>query len=79
MASHLLEGDALAKFNELATAEGTETNKHFATVMNNVTIHVFPQQALSLQKHYMRRAMRKQSSIKMREFIAPVHKSWMRT
>ena len=60
MARTLLEGDALAKFNERATANRNETNDHFVTTLREVTTHVFPKKALALQKRYMRRFMRTQ-------------------
>ena len=70
MARRLLEGDALAKFNERAAENGTETNEHFATVLQELTTHVMPQKALAYQKRYMRRFMRKPRTLKIRLFVA---------
>ena len=72
MARRLLEGDALAKFNERATANGNETNEHFVTTLREVTTHVFPKKALALQKRYMRRFMRKPRELKTRLYVARV-------
>ena len=38
----LLEGDALAKFNEKVLQRGNETNQNFDLVLHDVTEHVFP-------------------------------------
>ena len=70
MARRLLEGDALAKFNERAVENGTETNEHFAIVLQELTTHVLPQKALAYQKRYMRRFMRKPRALKIRLFVA---------
>ena len=73
MARRLLDGDALAKFEERATANGAETNEHFRTTLNEVTTHVFPKKALAYQKRYMRREMRKPRDMKTRAYVARVN------
>lgn len=72
MARRLLEGDALAKFNEKALQRGNETNQNFDLVLRDVTEHVFPKRALAVQKRYMRRYMRKPRGDKTREYMARV-------
>ena len=70
MARRLLEGDALAKFNEVATERGNQTNDNFVLCLRDVTEHVFPKRAIAVQKRYMRRYMRKPRTVKTREYMA---------
>lgn len=73
MARRLLAGDALSVFNAAATAQQAETNATFVEALKELCQHVFPQRALRMQKRYMRRYMRKPSSMKTREYIARVN------
>ena len=73
MARRLLDGDALAKFNERALFHGNETSEHFNAVMQDVTEHVFPKKALLYQKRYMRRFMRKPKEMSTRLYVARVN------
>ena len=57
MTRHLLEGDALTKFNEEAVLVGNETVENLKTVMCTVAEHVLPKRAIVYQKCYMRRFM----------------------
>jgi hypothetical protein len=72
MARRLLEGDALAKFDESATQAGAQTNANFQAVMTSVTTHIFPKKSLAYQKRYMRRFMRKPRDMSTRLFVARV-------
>ena len=68
MARQVLQGDALAAFDKAATNYATETVANFKEVLKQVTLHVFPQRALQLQKRYMRRNMRKPKSMTVRAY-----------
>jgi hypothetical protein len=72
MTRRLLEGDALAAFNKAATATGNETNTNYATTMRELAKHVFPKNALALQRQWFHRYMRKPSKHTMREYVARV-------
>jgi hypothetical protein len=72
MVRRLLLGDTLAAFEKAATAIGAENNANFDLVMREVTTHVFPRRALTYQKRYMRRHMRKPKTMTTREFAARV-------
>ena len=68
MARMLLQGDALRIFENKAANVGNEMNEHFLQVMQMVTKHVFPWQALVRQKHCMHCMMQKPRTMKVREF-----------
>jgi hypothetical protein len=72
MARRVLEGDALAVFNN-AAEDNEVTLETFNDCINAVTAHVFPSRALSTQKRYMRRYMRKPTDVKIREYVARVN------
>lgn len=72
VARRLLEGDALARFNNAANLHGNETVDHFTACLDDVTAHVFPQRALQKQKRFMRRFLRKPHTMKIREYVARV-------
>ena len=65
----ILQGDALAAFNKAAEDQGTETNEHFEEALKGLISHVFPTKALTTQKRYMRRFLRKPREMKIREFM----------
>ena len=69
VARRLLQGDALAAFNRAATTNGTETVEHFDSTIASLKAHVFPRKALTNQKRYMRRFLRKPRDMPVREFI----------
>jgi hypothetical protein len=73
MIRRLIFGDTLAVFNKNAQELGNETNANFELALQAVTTHVFPQRALSYQKRYMRRYMRKPRNMTTREFAARVN------
>ena len=70
LARRLLQGDALAAFDRAAEATGAETVVNFKTVLGELIKHVFPKRAISTQKRYMRRFLRKPREWKTREFAA---------
>ena len=72
MTRRILEGAALAKFEDLVHDRGTETLEHFALVLQDMGTYVFPRRALQMEKRFMRRYMRKPRKLKMREFMARV-------
>jgi hypothetical protein len=72
MTRRILEGAALAKFDDATTSRGTETMEHFSQVLDDMGNYVFPRRALQLEKRYMRRYMRKPRNLKMREYMARV-------
>jgi hypothetical protein len=73
MICRLIFGDTLAVFDKAAQDLVNETNANFELVLQEVTTHVFPQRALSYQKRYMRRYMRKPRAMTTREFAARVN------
>ena len=73
VARRLLEGDALTAFENAATAEGvTETLDNCQKCLNKVASHVFPPTAAQMQKHFLRRVVRKPASMKIREYAARI-------
>lgn len=66
----VLEGDALAAFEQAAASHGNETNDHFASCLEDLKTHVFPARAYAIQRRYMRRHMRKPRDVKIREYLA---------
>jgi hypothetical protein len=69
----LLEGDALATFNNKATELNAETVANFNVCLDAVAASVFPRRALLLQKRYMRRFLRKPSTMTTREYVARIN------
>lgn len=72
MIRRLITGDTLAVFNKAAAEHGNETNATFLRCLQDVTNHIFPQRALSFQKRYMRRYLRKPKEMSTREFAARI-------
>jgi hypothetical protein len=72
MTRRLLDGDALAAFNKAATAAGNETLANYNTVMKALAVHVFPKNALAIQRQWFRRYMKKTNKYTMREYVARV-------
>lgn len=66
----LLQGDALATFDQAATTRGNETIANYRLARQDLITHVFPHRALLMQKRYMRRFLRKPQDTKIREFMA---------
>jgi hypothetical protein len=72
MARRILDGDALAAFNETAEKQTLETTATFVICMDAVTKHIFPKHSLQEQRRYMRRYLCKPRELKNREFQARV-------
>lgn len=68
-----LEGTALRKFNEFATAVGTETSAHLSTVENRLVSFFAPREVLSQQHRYFRHYMRKPFDTTTRQYVGAVH------
>ena len=69
LARRVLQGDALAAFNEAAEQAGNESNDNFELALRGLITHVFPRKALLNQKRYMRRYLRKPQDMPIREFM----------
>ncbi len=67
-----MEGAALSKFNESSLQHGAETLIHYEQVMREITLYVFHNWALQVQKRYMHCHMRKSPYMKMKEYMACV-------
>ena len=72
MARYLMEGVALSKFDESSLLHGAEILIHYKQVMRDITLYVFPLQALQVWKRYMHHHMRKSPYMKMKEYMACV-------
>ena len=72
MVQHLLEGDALTKFNAKVAQHGNEMNQNFKLVIQDITKHAFPNQALAVQRHYMQHYMHKLRDVKTQEYMVRV-------
>jgi cell pole-organizing protein PopZ len=72
IARRLMEGDALATFDNKANELGAETVAHFTGCLDAVARQVFPLRAVQLQKRYMRRFLRKPATMKTREYSARI-------
>jgi len=85
LARQVLQGDALSTFNTQAEVFETEahmncveghpvpesqTTANYNACIMAVTKHVFPHRALSMQKRYMRRYLRKPRDMSVRDFVA---------
>ena len=69
MARRLLTGDALGCFEVVAATCTSETTTSCEAVLKEVDKHVMPTKAMQIQKRYMRRYMRKPSSMKIQDFV----------
>ena len=65
----LLQGDALAAFNNAASETGAETVVNFRLCLQKLKTHVFPKKPLMTQKTFMRRFLKKPRDMKVREFM----------
>jgi hypothetical protein len=72
MARRVLEGDALATFNEKAYTLGIESEENFKKSMEALASHIFPKYALSNQKAWLRRSddVRKKPQMSTRTWAA---------
>ena len=73
MTRRLLDGDALAAFNAEAIMQGQETDTNYTKCMQMLATHVFPKNALTIQRQWFHRYLHKEFGIKMREFVARVN------
>ena len=69
----LLGGDALSKWREVATNEGTETVANFATCICRLTTYVFPEDALSTQQSYLSNLACKTKNHSWRQYDVRLH------
>ena len=70
MARRLLDGDALAAFNQSANSFQNEDLASFKHVIAELTAHVFPNRAAQTQKRYMRRFLKKPTTMSTKAFFA---------
>jgi hypothetical protein len=72
MARRVLEGNALAEFNQAASTLAVEDNESFTACLQALAEHVFPKNALSHQKAWMRRSddVAKQPNMSTRTWAA---------
>jgi hypothetical protein len=66
----LLEADALAVFEQKVSTLGAETANNCTTGLDAVAALIFPQQAMLLQKRYMRWYLRKPAGMSTRDYVA---------
>jgi hypothetical protein len=69
MARRLLQGSALASFENASTAVGAETVVNFLRTLTRLKAEVFPKRALRTQLRYYRRYMRKPAEMSVRQFF----------
>jgi hypothetical protein len=70
---HLLDGDASAAFNAEATMQGQETDANYTGCMKALDTHMFPKNALTIQRHWFHRYLHKSVDDTMREFVARIN------
>jgi hypothetical protein len=68
-----LSGEALRKFNEAATAVGTETVGNLVQVEQRLIANFAPREVLVNQLRYMRHSMRKPYSSTTRQYVGAVN------
>lgn len=68
-ARRLLEGAALTTFNLALPAGATETLTTFDACLEAVRASVFPYQAASNQRRYLRRVLRKKADVTIKQFV----------
>jgi hypothetical protein len=73
MTRRLLDGDALAAFNTEASACSQETNVNYIRCMQALSTHVFPKNALTIQRQWFHRYLHKRVENSMREFVARIN------
>ena len=75
MARRLLDGNALAAFNEEATAlQNVETEATFEFCLQALAKHLFPKYALVAQKQWFRQSVHKKPGLRTREWLARLTK-----
>jgi hypothetical protein len=73
MTRRLLDGDALAAFNTKAVTLSQETEANYTLCMQALSIHVFPKNALTIQRQWFHRYLHKRMENSMREFVARIN------
>ena len=68
MTRRLLDGDALAAFNTKALTYPQETEANYIQSMHALAIHVFPKNALTIQRQWFHRYLHKRVDHSMHEF-----------
>ena len=68
-----MQGTAQRKFNEFATAVGTETIGHLQVVEQRLVAFFSPREVLSQQTRYIRYSMRKPYGTTTRQYVGGVH------
>ena len=71
-ARRLLEGAALTTFNLALPAGATETIPTFEACLEAVRASVFPYQAASNQRRFLRRVLRKKAEVTIKQFVDQV-------
>ena len=69
----LLKGDALDKWTEVVTTNGTQTVDHFNQCIHDMTMYVFPKNALSTQQAYLSNQAKKPDSLTWRQYNVKLH------
>jgi hypothetical protein len=72
MTRRLLDGEALASFNTKA-AMAQETNANYVLYMHELASHVFPKNALTIQRRWFHRYLHKRVDNSMREFVTTIN------
>jgi hypothetical protein len=73
MTRRLLDGDALAAFNTKASTCSQETDANYTLCMQALSTHVFPKNALTIQRQWFHRYLHKRVDNSMREFVARIN------
>ena len=73
MTRRLLDGDALAAFNTQAAMYSQETDANYTLCMQALSTHVFPKNALTIQRQWFHRYLHKKVDNSMREFVARIN------
>mgnify|MGYP003344119829 FL=1 len=71
LARHL-KGATLSKYNTTQEVHGNQTIEHFNLVVADLTAHVFPSKAYTLQKRYLKQCIKKPRDMKIRALVGRV-------
>ena len=71
LARHL-KGATLSKYNTTQEVHGNQTIDHFNLVVADLTAHVFPSKAYTLQKRYLKQCIKKPRDMKIRALVGRV-------
>ena len=70
MAKRLLDGNALAVFNQAILTSGLESDENLKRSLNDLTNHVFSKRAAQTQKWFMRQFLKKPSDMMTRDYMS---------